>query len=92
MAENRDKKASGTPANDGAVRPDLNSPQAPSRALELFKSLSEEEQDEVLRWILSEGGVERLLTALGARDAPGSLEVFLGRVGYHHFLPVVKDE
>lgn len=92
MPDDRKKESSGSTGEDHLPQPEVTGPGTQSRAVELFKSLTEEEQDEVLRCILSEGGVKRILAALGARESPGALEVFLDAVEYYHFLPVVNGE
>lgn len=66
-------------------------PPSPAQVHELFKSLPEDEQDEILRMIIDDGGLQRLVSVVQDINTPGAVELMLDRVEYYHFLPVVKD-
>jgi hypothetical protein len=58
---------------------------------DIFQSLSIEEQDEVLRMIIGQDGFGRIAKLVQSNDTPGAMDLFLDRVRYYHFLPMVKD-
>jgi len=89
MSENNDTKPSFQ--TDEERERENPSPLEGKRAAELFKVMSADDQDEILRLILSEGGFERLMRILRASDRPGSLDLLLDRICYYHFLPPVKE-
>ena len=64
-----------------------------TRVYEVFMSLSEDDQNEILRMILSEGGVTRLMSLTQGISTPGALDLILDQVQYYHFFrPVVEEE
>jgi hypothetical protein len=58
---------------------------------EFFKKLSPDDQDDILRMIIYEGGVDRLLSVIQSTDTPGAVDLFLDQVQYFHFLPTVRE-
>ncbi len=62
-----------------------------SRVHELFKSLTPDEQDEILRRIITDGGLERLVSMVQDIRTPGAVDLVLDQVEYYHFLPFPKD-
>jgi hypothetical protein len=59
---------------------------------ELFYTLSRDEQDEILRLIILDGGFNRILSAIQDVTTPGAFDIFLDKVQYFHFLRSVKDD
>jgi len=76
---------------DDPPKSDPNLPEPSPSAVEIFKEMSVEDQDEVIRMIVSQGDFNRLARIIQTSDTPGAVELFLDRIGYHHFLPAVKD-
>ena len=66
-------------------------PATSPKAVELFDSLTSDEQDEILRLIISDGGFDRLMEIVQANDTPGAVDLFLDRVRYYHFFRTVKE-
>jgi hypothetical protein len=59
--------------------------------IDSFKKLTVEQQDQILRYVVKKNGYERLLEAIKSSDTPGALELFLDRIHYHHFLPMIRE-
>jgi hypothetical protein len=59
---------------------------------DLFYTLSTDEQDEILRLIILEGGFNRILAAIQDVTTPGAFDIFLDKVQYFHFLRSVKED
>jgi hypothetical protein len=66
-------------------------PESGENHIEYFRNLSLEDQDEILRMILAEGGIKRIISLFELQDMPGNMDLFFDRVQYHHFLPVVEE-
>lgn len=63
-----------------------------SPAFDVFKSLSPEEQDDVIRLIIEEGGINKLLSILQADELPGVGHLMLDNVRYYNFFPMVRED
>lgn len=61
-------------------------------AADIFRTMSVEDQDEVIRMILADGDWSRLARIIKTSDTPGAIDLFLDRIGYHHFLPMIKEK
>jgi len=61
-------------------------------ACDYFKTLTHDEQNEILRMILSEGGLTRLMSVVLDAGEVGDWDLWLDRVSYYHFLPSVKEK
>ena len=59
---------------------------------EIFQNMSIEDQDEIIRMILANGDFNRLARIIKTSDTPGAVDLFLDRIGYFHFLPMVKEK
>ena len=59
--------------------------------VDLFKKLSNEEQDEILKMIISEGGMKRILSLFEIQNSSGNIDLFFDRIRYYHFLPLVDE-
>jgi len=77
---------------EGTPSPDPMLPDTVRTPIELFESLTVDEQDEVLRLIIRQDGFGRLAKLVQNTDTPGAMDLFLDRVKYFHFLPLVRDE
>ena len=60
--------------------------------IEGFKALSVEDQDEIIRAFISDGGLARLASLIRAADSPGIWDIISDQVSYWHFYPAVKEE
>lgn len=78
-------------AEEGTISPvtQITPPTSPE-ILELFRNLTEEDQDELLRMIIAEGDIKRIISLAESMALPGNIELFLDRVQYHHFLPIAE--
>ncbi len=92
MAKKRKKGTIKGFSEEGQVLPITIPADSSGGTIEVFKSLTIDEQDEVLSHVLSEGGLERLLALAHASEMPVALDLFLDRVRYHHFLPLAEED
>jgi len=90
MAKNSDKKIVKQISEDSPGR-DVVAPENAAQALDFIRSLSVEEQNEVIRMLVREGGINRLVDAVQANDTPGAFDLFLDRIEYWHFLKAVSE-
>ncbi|MFH1676102.1 MAG: hypothetical protein ABIC40_03670 [bacterium] len=60
--------------------------------IESFKALSVEDQDEIIRTFISDGGLTRLASIIRAADSPGIWDIISDQVSYWHFYPAVNEE
>jgi hypothetical protein len=72
-------------------------PQTPSAfidpgnsVVDIFKTLSTDEQDTILHYIIDEDGFSRLMGILRSKDTPGAADLFLDRVRYIIFFHYIK--
>lgn len=63
-----------------------------TNSVEFFKKLNTDQQDEILRMILTEGGLGRLMSAIQDVTTPGAFDIFLDQVQYYHFFPSVRED
>ena len=79
-------------ADEGTISPMPRITDTPSLdVLEVFRNLTKEDQDELLRMIISEGDIKRIISLAESMSLPGNVELFLDRVQYHHFLPIAEN-
>ena len=91
MGNEEKKRAIEKTAEDGVVQ--IGDTVEPiSRVYEVFKSLSDDEQEEMLRLILTEGGVTKLFSLAQSVSTPGAMDLVLDRISYYHFLRPVTEE
>lgn len=63
-----------------------------SNSVELFKNLDTDQQDEILRMILTDGGLSRLMSVVQDVTTPGAFDILLDQVQYYHFFPSVRED
>ncbi len=63
-----------------------------SNSVEFFKKLDTDQQDEILRMILTDGGLGRLMSVIQDVTTPGAFDIFLDQVQYYHFFPSVRED
>lgn len=63
-----------------------------SAVMELFQAMTRDQQDEILRMILLDDGINRLLSAVTDTATPGAFDIFLDNVQYYHFFRCVKED
>jgi hypothetical protein len=76
---------------DEMPSPNPGLPELVPSVVEMFESMSIEDQDEILRLIMGKDGFERLARLVHSTDTPGAMDLFLDRVRYYHFFRVVED-
>ena len=59
---------------------------------DLYKTLSDVEQEELLRMLLSEGGLQRVASVVQNINTPGAVDMLLDRVRYYHFFRAVQEK
>ena len=91
MTRSRDKSTPEPSSDEEAPLADPLKTEDASRVHELFKSLTPGEQDEILRRIITDGGLSRLVSMVQDIHTPGAVDLILDQVEYYHFFPFPKD-
>jgi len=61
-------------------------------AQELYRKLSTDDKQEILRMIIDEGGIAQLASVVQDLNTPGAYDLLLDNIEYYHFYPAVTEQ